>query len=85
MKITDELHLIKFDAMNFAIGKYSEKNEFKAIGYYGTVEGAFKGVLKNVLMDSVEAFDAQNVINAISELNERVETLCKSVSKEVQL
>lgn len=85
MKITDELHLIKFDSLNFAIGKYSDKEVFKPIGYYGTVEGAFKAVLKYAVMDSVEAFEAQNVLNAINELNERVETLCKSVSKEVEI
>lgn len=85
MKITDELHLIKFDSLNFAIGKYSEKNEFKAIGYYGTVEGAFKAVLKNVLMDSAEAFDAKNVLNAIDELNNRIKTLCTAVRDEVKL
>ena len=85
MKITDELHLIKFDSLNFAIGKYSDKNVFKPIGYYGTVEVAFKAVLKNALMDSVEAFEAQNVLNAINELNKKIEMLCKSVSKEVEL
>lgn len=84
MKITDELHLIKFDSLNFAIGKYSDKEVFRPIGYYGTVEGAFKAVLKYAVMDSVEAFEAQNVLNAIDELNKRIDTLQMSVIDEVK-
>jgi hypothetical protein len=76
MKLTDTLDLVRLDASNLAIMRNG-----KAIGYYGTAEGAFKAVLKHIVLGSTEAIEASKVIQAIDELNLTISTLCKEGKK----
>ena len=79
IKITDELALIKFDEMNFAIVKGHEpKNgRWRALGYYGDIQSALRASLNYAVLNSTEANLIKNTLEAIQTLTESIKTLSR--------
>lgn len=81
IKITDELALIKFDDLNFAIVKGHEPKDKKrgygnrVKGYFGNLQSALKASLNYAVLGSAEGVEIKNTLNAIETLNESIKTL----------
>lgn len=79
--IIDNLYLIKFDERNLAIVKGSEPKDPKkgygnrVLGYYGSVQTAFKKALDLSIKTGAERVELANIIEAINSLNARLDEL----------
>ena len=79
--ITDTLSLVKFDTRNLAIIKGHEPKDEKkgwgnrVISYYGSIQSAYKAVLNHQIIGGAEGVEATEVLNAIDELNKRLDEL----------
>ena len=96
IKITDELALVKFDDLNFAIVKGHEPREKKkgytgrVLGYFGDIQSALKASLNYAILSGADGVEIKNILQAIQTLtesiktlsNENIRSLCKEYEEE---
>jgi hypothetical protein len=79
--IIDNLYLVKFDERNLAIIKGAEPKDPKKgygdriLGYYGSVQTAFKKALDLSIKSGAAGVELANIIEAIDSLNARLDEL----------
>ena len=81
IKITDELALVKFDDLNFAIVKGHEpkhkRNGYgnRVLGYFGDIQSALKASLNYAILANGSVVEIKNTLEAIQTLTESIKTL----------
>ena len=90
----DNYTIKKEDKYNFGLYKTTEKGSFagkkaegvtdKLIGYYGTLSGAIMKLCNNELLDGKDSLrDAKSILDAISTLKTKVNSICNIKPKDV--
>ena len=86
LHMIDNYYLRVMDKFNFVViekikNKKGEDIE-KSVGYFGTVQSAFKSILNITLKSSYEPLTVKNILNAIDVLSKKIDALkCEHILK----